>query len=59
VLYTVNAYGAAYVDVTTGSFYMTEFDTENKLLDEISKISPSEIICNFKGRTQGVFKFNI
>lgn len=46
VLYTVNAYGAAYVDVTTGSFYMTEFDTENKLLDEISKISPSEIICN-------------
>ncbi len=46
ILYTVNAYGAAYVDVTTGSFYMTEFDTENKLLDEISKISPSEIICN-------------
>ena len=30
ILYTVNAYGAAYVDVTTGSFYMTEFDTENK-----------------------------
>jgi len=46
VLYTVNAYGVAYVDVTTGSFYMTEFDTMNKLLDEISKISPSEIICN-------------
>lgn len=46
ILYTVNSYGAAYVDVTTGSFYMTEFDTGNKLLDEISKISPSEIICN-------------
>ena len=54
VLYTVNAYGAAYVDVTTGSFYMTEFDTENKLLDEISKISPSEIICNDSFLVSGI-----
>lgn len=54
VLYTVNAYGAAYVDVTTGGFYMTEFDSENKLLDEISKISPSEIICNDSFLVSGV-----
>lgn len=54
VLYTVNAYGAAYVDVTTGSFYMTEFDSENKLLDEISKVSPSEIICNDSFLVSGV-----
>lgn len=54
VLYTVNAYGAAYVDVTTGSFYMTEFDTENKLLDEISKIMPSEIICNDSFLVSGI-----
>lgn len=54
VLYTVNAYGAAYVDVTTGSFYMTEFDSENKLLDEISKIMPSEIICNDSFLVSGI-----
>ena len=54
ILYTVNAYGAAYVDVTTGSFYMTEFDTENKLLDEISKITPSEIICNDSFLVSGI-----
>lgn len=41
-----NAYGISYVDVTTGDYYVTEFDTENKLLDEIGKTMPSEIICN-------------
>lgn len=33
---------------------MTEFDTENKLLDEISKISPSEIICNDSFLVSGI-----
>lgn len=46
IVYTTNAYGVSYVDVTTGEYYVTEFDSENKLLDEISKTSPSEIICN-------------
>lgn len=46
VVYTTNAYGISYVDVTTGDYYVTEFDTENKLLDEIGKTMPSEIICN-------------
>ncbi len=46
VVYTTNAYGVSYVDVTTGDYYVTEFDTENKLLDEIGKTMPSEIICN-------------
>lgn len=46
IVYTTNAYGVSYVDVTTGDYYVTEFDTENKLLDEIGKTLPSEIICN-------------
>ena len=46
VVYTTNAYGVSYVDVTTGDYYLTEFDTEDKLLDEIGKTMPSEIICN-------------
>lgn len=54
VLYTVNAYGVAYADVTTGDFYMTEFDSESKLLDEISKILPSEIICNDSFLVSGI-----
>ena len=54
VVYTTNAYGVSYVDVTTGEFYMTEFDSENKLLDEISKIAPSEIICNDSFLVSGI-----
>ena len=46
IVYTTNAYGVSYVDVTTGEYYVTEFDSENKLLDEIFKTAPSEIICN-------------
>ena len=32
--------------VTTGDFFTTEVDTERKLLDEVSRFNPSEIICN-------------
>ena len=46
IIYTTNCYGVSFVDVTTGDFYMTEVDAERKLLDEIAKYSPSEIICN-------------
>ena len=30
----------------TGDYFVTEVDTERKLLDEINKYSPAEIICN-------------
>ena len=33
-------------DVTTGDYYVTEVDSERKLIDEINKFAPSEIICN-------------
>ena len=41
-----NKTGIAICDVTTGDFYLTEADQPNKILDEIYKYSPSEIICN-------------
>lgn len=46
VVHTTNAYGISIVDVTTGDYYVTEVDSERKLMDEIYKWSPSEIICN-------------
>lgn len=39
-------FGVAYTDVTTGAFSVTEVEGIRKLLDEINKICPSEIICN-------------
>ena len=43
--------GIAYVDNSTGEMYTTEFSSNEQdnlyfILDEVSKISPSEIICN-------------
>ena len=46
IVHTTNAYGISIVDITTGDYYVTEVDTERKLMDEIFKWSPSEIICN-------------
>ncbi|ACL76048.1 DNA mismatch repair protein MutS [Ruminiclostridium cellulolyticum] len=44
-----NFYGLASVDITTGDFYATRItwgNTRGKLLDEIAKYLPSEIIVN-------------
>lgn len=38
--------GLSVADVTTGDYYMTEVEDVRKLLDEINKYGPSEIICN-------------
>ena len=46
VVYGIEKYGIAIADVTTGDFFVTEVDSERKLLDELNKFSPSEIICN-------------
>lgn len=54
VVYTTNAYGVSYVDVTTGDYYLAEFSSMNQLLDEIGKIMPSEIICNDSFLVSGV-----
>lgn len=39
-------FGISVVDVTTGEYLLTEVDTLGKLLDEINKYMPAEIICN-------------
>ena len=42
-------YGIAACDVTTGEFQTTEFTSiqaANKILDEIARFSPAEVICN-------------
>lgn len=54
IVHTINAYGIATVDITTGDFFVTEVDTERKLIDEINKYSPSEIICNSTFMVSGV-----
>ncbi|MCL2855698.1 MAG: DNA mismatch repair protein MutS [Defluviitaleaceae bacterium] len=38
-------FGIAYCDVSTGDFYAASFDTSDKLLDEITKIRPAEIVA--------------
>lgn len=46
IVYLDDTYGVSLADVTTGECFLTEVDKEKKLLDEISKFSPAEIICN-------------
>ena len=44
-----NFYGLAAVDITTGDFYATRItwgNTKGKLLDEIAKLMPSELVVN-------------
>ena len=54
IVYISDRYGLAIADVTTGDFYTTEVDTDRKLLDEISKFAPSEIVCNEAFYVSGV-----
>ncbi len=46
IVYSVDKYGISIADVTTGDFFVTEVDSERKLIDELNKFSPSEIVCN-------------
>lgn len=39
-------FGISTADVTTGDFFVTEVDGERKLMDEINRFVPSEIICS-------------
>ena len=47
-------YGLSVADISTGEYLVTELDGEKKLLDEIVKFSPSEIICNHSFYVSGV-----
>ena len=47
-------FGISVVDVTTGEYLLTEVDSLSKLLDEINKYMPAEIICNDSFYISGV-----
>ncbi|MDD4371199.1 MAG: DNA mismatch repair protein MutS [Anaerostipes sp.] len=41
-----DSFGISFVDITTGDFRTTWVDDKSKVVDEIFKFSPAEIICN-------------
>lgn len=46
IVYIDGCFGVSVVDVTTGDYLATEVDSNRKLIDEMNKFMPSEIICN-------------
>ncbi len=46
IVYLSDKFGISTADITTGDYYVTEVDSNRKLIDEINKFMPSEIICN-------------
>ena len=46
IAYFPGRIGVSVADISTGDYYLTELEDNSKLLDEISKYAPSEIICN-------------
>lgn len=46
IAYIGDHYGISSADITTGDYYVTEVDSERKLMDEVNKYQPTEIICN-------------
>ena len=65
IVYLSDRYGISTADITTGDYFVTEVDSERKLLDEINKFTPSEIVCNEAFSMSGVdlddlkFRLNI
>ena len=45
-VYMADRYGLSVADVTTGEYLVTELDSQTKLMDELYKFMPSEIVCN-------------
>lgn len=41
-----NRFGLAYVDASTGEFKVTEIDDREKLIDEINRVNPAEILVS-------------
>ena len=46
IVYIADRYGVAIADISTGDYFVTELPDSSRLMDEIYKFSPSEIICN-------------
>ena len=54
IVYIEDHFGCAIADITTGDCFLTELDKAQKLLDEINKFTPAEIICNESFLMSGV-----
>ncbi len=54
IVYTADRYGVSVADISTGEYLVTEIDDERRLLDEVTRFSPSEIICNHPFYVSGV-----
>ena len=54
IVYVADGYGVSMADITTGDYFVTEIETDKKLLDEIVKFSPTEIICNQSFSVSGI-----
>ena len=46
IVYIDRTFGLGVADISTGDFHVTEVDSVSRLVDEINKYMPSEIICN-------------
>ncbi len=46
IVYIADQFGISIADITTGDYFVTEVSSQRKLLDEIYRFSPTEIICN-------------
>ncbi len=46
VVYFPDKIGVSFADVTTGEYRLTEMNDTKRLMDEIAKLLPVEIICN-------------
>lgn len=54
IVYIEDHFGCSIADITTGDCFLTELDKAQKLLDEINKFTPAEIICNESFLMSGV-----
>lgn len=54
ITYLPSKIGIALSDVTTGDFFTTEVEDTKKLIDEIMKYQPKEIVCNDAFLVSGV-----
>ena len=46
ILWMNGTFGVSTVDVSTGDYFVTEVTNPRKVIDEVTKFSPSEIVCN-------------
>src|SRR6059036_527364 len=47
-----NSFGFAYADLTTGEFRLTQLHNRQALLDELARVSPSELLVSDEQKTQ-------